>query len=148
MWYVFGVFGLLAVFFGLKKTILGLCSKGWPTTNGTVLSSEVDIRPYDKKRKQNNPAKYPKVVYSFDVNGEHFESSQISCNDHGDSNSSHASGIVKRYPVGKKVTVYFSPKNPKRALLEPGFSWAGVIAFLFGLGMVTLSVLGILDMLK
>ena len=34
-----------------------------------------------------------------------------------------AQKIAKKYPKGKKVTVYYMPDNPSESLLEPGFSY-------------------------
>lgn len=30
--------------------------------------------------------------------------------------------LLKRYPVGKRVTVYYNPARPQQAVLEPGVS--------------------------
>jgi hypothetical protein len=53
-----------------------------------------------------------------------------------------AQKIAKKYPKGKKVTVYYMPDNPGETLLEPGFSYkvfgwliAGVV--MLGIGGFT-----------
>ena len=50
-----------------------------------------------------------------------------------------AQKIAKKYPKGKKVTVYYMPDNPAESLLEPGFSYkvfawpiAGVVMLAIG----------------
>ena len=36
------------------------------------------------------------------------------------SSSEYAQGILNRYPVGKKVSVHYSPGDPSEAVLETG----------------------------
>lgn len=74
-------------------------------TSGTVISSTVQV-----------PAQVPLVIYSYSVDGEVFRCQRVrSADEGGDS----AAATVARYPAGASVVVYYDPRNPSDALLEP-----------------------------
>jgi hypothetical protein len=52
----------------------------------------------------------------------------------------YAEAIVARYPVGQMVTVYYTPDDPAKAVLEPGLSLKAF--FTLSLGLVFLGVGG------
>jgi len=40
---------------------------------------------------------------------------------------------LSKYPVGRKVKVYYNPDDPVIAVLEPGASWESYQAFVLGI---------------
>ncbi len=48
--------------------------------------------------------------------------------------------LLRLYPVGKKVTVYYDPKDPTYCLLEPGISYQSYIAFIIGVVFIIIGI--------
>ena len=81
---------------------------------------------------------HAKVFYAYQVKGTAYSGDRVAYGDYGASNPSHAQDIVNRYPVGKRVPVYYMPDEPKECVLEPGLKAQAWIVP--GMGMVFFSV--------
>jgi hypothetical protein len=94
-----------------------IASQGWPTTQETIISNRI----VGQKFKQYNGTFYTNyevyIRYQYSVNGAVYYSSSVNSLDTLFNPHSFAS----RYPLGKDVAVYYNPKNPWDAVLEPGF---------------------------
>lgn len=95
-------------------------SHKWPTVPGEIVSSELesDIERHDRKRITTYAAA---IRYAYEVDGKTYESDQIQLG--GSSETSEPEEferMVKRYPEGKRVKVYYDPDAPATATLEPG----------------------------
>ena len=106
-------------------------SKKWPTTEGTIDTS------YVHHRKTLDGVNYkPIIIYSYSVNGTRHHSDQIAFSlnilpDTGyNSFRRLANRKIRRYPVNKRVTVYYNPSNHEQAVLEPGIKWIRGIIYL------------------
>ena len=95
-----------------------IASPGWPTTEGTIASNRlmgVRFEEYDGDFYTQYDAY---IRYQYSVNGITYDSLSInSIETHG-----YPSSFASRYPVGKDVVVYYNPKDPSEAVLEPGFA--------------------------
>lgn len=60
------------------------------------------------------------IVYEYVVAATTHTSDKVTFGDFSSSDSSHARGILERYPKGSRVTVYYDPADPGTAVLEPG----------------------------
>jgi len=72
------------------------------------------------------------ITYNYKVEGIDYTGDKVNFGDYSSSNSSHASAVLSRYPPGKAVKVYYSPKQPKLAVLETGSTWSTYFLFAFG----------------
>lgn len=81
---------------------------------------------------------HAEVLYRYTVNGQIKTSNQVSFGSYGSNNPAHAQSVLNLYPSGRKVTVYYSPDDPDKAVLEPGAG--GFTFFLPVFGLVFLSV--------
>jgi hypothetical protein len=92
-------------------------SPGWPTTHGTIISNRI----VGQKFKQYNDTYYTDfnvyIRYQYAVNGISYSSQSVNAID----SPFYPARIAHRYPVGKDVIVYYNPKHPSAAVLEPGF---------------------------
>ncbi|MBF0311986.1 MAG: DUF3592 domain-containing protein [Oligoflexia bacterium] len=121
------------VFFGLIFALIGSAlvyykawpeyqnakeSLKWPTTEGVILNSEIT----ESKDKKNHRVYKPHISFSFEISGKQYTSAQIYIGSETSSSGSHseANVYIRKYPVGKKVMVYYSPTENGEALLEPG----------------------------
>jgi hypothetical protein len=87
----------------------------WAQTDGTVLSTTIQIRRVGQSRSE-----IPVVIYAYQVDGRPYQSYRVRAGDEtgrirviGD-----ASSTLDRYPVGSNVTVYYDPHDPANAALE------------------------------
>jgi hypothetical protein len=131
------IFGLIWSAMTLTfDTLIGYqCAKGigsyqFEETTGTVTHSHVE-QTRDNKRKLSFR---PQVQYDYVVGGKTlhgkvrtFGEATIS----GTGAQRSAEGVLKRYPVGKEVTVYFDPKDPSQAVLERGIGGNELLLILF-----------------
>jgi hypothetical protein len=129
--YFFAFFALL----GLGMAIMGFFkyqeaqeSISWPRTDGIVKSSSVRN---DLDSKQNGYT--PNVVYEYKVANVTYTSDRMELNTAPTNNKSAVRVLVHKYPVGSKVTVYYNPEDPSKALLSPGGISNGLTSIIVGL---------------
>jgi hypothetical protein len=104
----------------------------WPKVAGTVIHAKVTS--YDSRSDGKTTRMYSADVrYSYTVNGTQYSSGQVSLGDSSTSSSGGMEEIVRRYPLGSQVIVYYDPAKPGNALLEPGAAFITHIPFAFGL---------------
>ncbi len=127
----FIIAGVALSVFGLFQMTAAHKSKSWPSTLGEILTSSVQER---RGAIQESDIVYKaKIKYSYSVHGKKLVSDKVSFSDFGNSSKKKAHQIVKRYPAGKKVRVYYSPKRTEVAVLETGISWTIVLSFVTGI---------------
>jgi len=127
----FILIGMIFLYFGVPGLIRAKDSVNWPTAQGKILSSSVKSGTTAGSETKT----YAEVTYEFSINGTTFYGDRVMYGGYiASSRPSYAMNIVKRYPKGKKVTVYYMPENPEECLLEPGLKAQSL--FLPGLGLV------------
>lgn len=87
-------------------------SKGWLTTQGKITDSTV-IR-YDATTARYNAH----ISYDYEVQGEKLTGHNPVL--YTIIHESDADRLVKKFPKGADVTVYYKPDDPKRSVLLPG----------------------------
>jgi hypothetical protein len=93
-------------------------SAQWPTTEGTIVKSRLvgtSVRGWDGDYFTETNAH---IQYQYRVNGISYSSSAV--NSIKSPFPLYSSSYVSRYPLGEDVIVYYNPKNPSEAVLEPG----------------------------
>lgn len=122
--------GAIATLYYLREAIRGLGSKRWPTTNGTVIASEISSVYYE------TVTYFAKIKYEYILESEKCSSSKIAFLD--DFSSISESGPIRnsyQYPAGTQVKVYYHPYKPELSVLRPGLSpnlWV-LVRFVIGL---------------
>lgn len=106
-------------------------STRWPSTKGVILSSKVKAPPAPSSTGsgRNRAVHVPRISYRYSVNGREYVDNRPTIgkvNGKGDSEK-----LVARFPKGAKVTVYYNPEDPSRAVLVRGMGgrnpfWIGV----------------------
>ncbi|HNY25832.1 MAG TPA: DUF3592 domain-containing protein [Candidatus Sumerlaeota bacterium] len=117
--FVFIAVGALIVQQGLQERTRARASAQWPTAQGTITESSLERRSSGSGNRRSTSF-YANVRYAFSVDGQTFTGNRVAYGDYGSSFSSHAQGLVDRYPKGRNVTVSYMPGNPTESLLEPG----------------------------
>ena len=101
----------------------------WASTEGQVLSSTVT-----RVKRLNDPASYyASISYEYEVGGTKFTGDRVFLGEYGTGSAGPMQEIVDRYPVGKRVTVYYDPQDPNKAVLERGARLASFGLLLIGL---------------
>ena len=117
-------------------------STSWPTTIGRVISSKVSSTRITNPGEASETRFRAAVSYQYTVNGSSYHSSKISfvfSVQTSPNSSSRAKSIVKKYPRGKEVKVFYNPEKPEIAVLEAGTSSIPYFYHLFGIGFMLIS---------
>ena len=124
----FGLFALFTALFARALQKQAAMAKGWPKTQGRILQSGTEQfqsrtgTGSDSGSRAGTRTMYrQRITYSYAVKGVGYTSDRV---DFGARTKgtveSLESDVVKRYAPGSAVTVYYDPKNPSQAVLDPG----------------------------
>ena len=136
------VFGLVFGGFGLYRYNMGRDSASWPSEKGKITYSHA--RPHQKK---SGNVYMPSVRYNYTVKGKHYVGSRISASDEYQKTFGGAQDILRPYPVGQTVSVYYDPSDPATSLIEKGITanvyvmMGGAIACFFFAGLIAVSMI-------
>ena len=135
-----GIVGILNFGFSFGRPLAEVAwnahqSTSWPQTTGLVTQSAVQ---HDRRGRP-----HALVSYSYDVRGQMYQSSTVQFAG-STQTESEAQAMVQQYPVGKSVSVFFKPSDPRQAVLIPGLTStiplfmlaAGVLAVAAGFASV------------
>ncbi|MCF6366555.1 MAG: DUF3592 domain-containing protein [Bacteroidales bacterium] len=119
--------GAVLLFVGFNQITFGKQSVNWPSTKGIIISSDL-VRTA-------KVAEYlERIYYEYTVNGKSYISNKVSFS------YQNPDATVKRYPKGKKVTVYYSPDDPGFAVLIKGYKWGIYLEFTAGAVLLILAM--------
>ncbi len=134
---IFSFLGLWCLFVGLSMGLEGIKARNWPKAKGRIIKSKVsEFRT--PKSKIRIARLCLELDYLYMVGKDILEGHRLDTGWRCFASEDHIKEIVKKYPVGKEVEVYYNPQNPKRSLLEPGLNWS--VFLMSGLGVITLSI--------
>jgi len=104
-------------------------SQHWAATEGKVEEAFVHrSERVDEDTGRVSVTFYPRVRYSYVVNGEEYIGTHIAFGgQQGYSRPAQAEAVLARYPEGGRVTVYYNPDNPREAVLERRMSTPWVL---------------------
>jgi Protein of unknown function (DUF3592) len=114
-------------------------SYNWPHVTGRIISS-VARSKLMRGRHGEFIARWPDVQYEYVVGDSRFVSDRIMFSHRGFSKS-ETQRLVDAYPVNKIIVVYFDPKNPDSAVLQPGIQWFLIPILAFAIILTVLMVL-------
>jgi hypothetical protein len=128
------VFGVILLGIGISGFVGGVASRTWLRTDGIITAASV----YSPPNSLDPPSvSYgTKISYNYKVAGVTYTGTRVCFGDYMTTTSpTRAFAVVRHYQPGTKVSVFYSPKNPKRAVLERGVF--GGVWMAFGVGTVT-----------
>jgi hypothetical protein len=133
-------FGVIAIVIGavlysvqFRQGLRADASKKWPRAPGTVIASVLEKLPGHRWR-------YRAVLqYSYRVAGKDYQASSIFWGGN-EGREKHMTSVVETYPAGSNVRVFYDPKNPTEAVLDPIQNTASRQLVLYALAMVTLGL--------
>jgi len=139
----FGLFlavGLAILGFGGRSYMLSKQAEGWPTTPGTILTSEFQTNSDD-----DGDTYAAKVTYRYSPDGYERTGDRIAFGYTASSSRSFHQEIYDALPVGAQVAVRYDPEKPDRAALSYGVNQSIIFMLLFG-GVWTVFTLGMVAM--
>ena len=126
---VAGVVGVLLVGMALFQARQALRAARWPTVQGRVLSAELEDGP--SMGRFIPVASYRAVVtYAYEVAGQEFTSKRVFFGDEVPQTGDGARDRVRTYSSGTVVQVWYDPRNPSSAVLEPYAAWTQTTTWL------------------
>ncbi len=130
----FMLFGAAIICIGVKMLNEANESKGWQTVVGKVIGSSIQAKRFNtgSSSSRGGITYHADVRYEYVVDGLTQSSTEISAGDYGSSDPSHARQVAKQYPVGREVTVHYSPENPAKAVLQAGNNDVAKLVIVFG----------------
>ncbi len=116
----------------------GISSRRWACTQGQIRGTaapegEPVHVPPDRILAW---ATTPVLRYEYSVNGRRYVATQVNAT--GFASNRAARRAAARYPEGQAVAVWYEPRDPSRAVLEPGVTAGGVFW-----GVVSITLLGL-----
>jgi len=133
---------------GLSAILTASASKGWPSVDGVIVSSEVQSdwssAPAGTPQHRSGTQRVYRadVRYAYTVDGQEYEGDRVEFGGFSSSNAKRAYRIVGTYRKGQTVAVYYDPNDPSRAVLEPGkTTWFSKGAVCAGSGFVLVGLL-------
>ena len=118
--------GLCLLVYGLAQTYTGWRSTGWSAASGYVVSSEVV---------GSGKGRRPEIKYEYTVNGRGHTGDRILIGPDpmgGGMGIPSPGELIRRYPEGKAVRVFYDPDDPIRSVLEPGIGRIPVLLTAIG----------------
>jgi hypothetical protein len=126
---------LPSIYFILVSIPRCICTSFYPTVEGTIMSGVVGgskLNNMEVGSDRDRGYVFTTLIkYTYFVNGKTYSSTKIKWHRVDSSNYNAHSKTVKRYPIGKKVKVFYNPTKPQLAVLEPGVSLESFFWVLF-----------------
>ena len=96
-------------------------TKYWPKTTGVITQSYIET----KRTRTRHTYYQVKVSYEYQLGSRTYKGKNILKNEDYLSfeYKSTADQALSEFPVGKTISVYYSPGNPQDSLLKPGLTW-------------------------
>ncbi|MEE4214464.1 MAG: DUF3592 domain-containing protein, partial [Bacteroidales bacterium] len=115
--------GAIFFVFALPPLQYASSSKSWPTVQGVITRSDIDVWTRDGKTHYQ-----PDIAYTYSVDGKKYSSSKINAGEQAmDNNVNSAKKIQTKYPAGKEVTIWYDPGLPASSALEPGIKTGDIL---------------------
>ncbi len=119
---------------GLWTLLKAKESESWPSTQGTIVTSEVSRHEnYDSATRQKTTMYSANIIYEYNVDGVRRSCDVVGWVSMSFSDPTHARQEISRYPYGMTVVVYYNPDNADDAILEPGVQQSTWSALCIGL---------------
>ena len=107
----------------------------WPQAQGVITSSRL-VPGHFKQIKGYRP----EIQYRYQVGGTEYLGSRRSFSRPNLATRAASESVIDAYPAGRTVTVFYDPKDPAFALLEPGL--AGDMTLLYKMDLFVIAAFG------
>ena len=130
--------GLILLAVGGYQMYRGRQSTQWPTVTGVITVSELGKHvDRDTDTGSSSTTYSADISYDYVVDDVAYVNGNVYFGSMQSSDPSTARMVLNRYPVEKRVTVYYNPARPQQAVLEPGIALVAWILPALGLIFAT-----------
>ena len=137
------VIGCVILFLFGRDIMSGLRSRNWPTTEGKITQSGVDMSQSRDDEGEIKTSYGASIQYTYSVSGQELVGERRTFTNVRTNSSRRAEQIVERYPQGSSVTVYYTEEDPSLSVLEPGVGWFSYVGMVLVLGLLIVGILGV-----
>ena len=139
--WVLGIAGLLLVALGATLIVRDRAqlaeARGWPSVEGRITSGYVATQ---RGSGRNRTRYFPRIEYSYSVEGRTYSNHYIWLTSSGSfSREDGARRVLRTYPVGSIVPVFYAPADPQRSALKVEGE-SGALAILVVVGLVLMGL--------
>ena len=128
--------GIILIVHFVYLFILSKRSKNWKTTEGVVIGSKM------REILDEGSSYYTDIQYRYVIEEEEYCSNRVFYGNNIGKNLPFSSkALVNKYVKGKKVIVYYNPRNPNESVLETGVHAVVYRALFTGILFLLLSVI-------
>jgi hypothetical protein len=124
-------------------------SRSWLQTIGTVVYTEVrgtESSGLSNDMLVDSTSYEPYIKYAYSVGGRECENDKFtSAVASGIRDPAGAEDILRGYPVGSQVAVFYNPLSPEDSVLVPGESRGNVYFLLIGFLIFAVGVIGLIN---
>ncbi len=129
---------------GMRQRRLSERSRTWPSVEGRITDVGVDVIPMRGKRVYY----FPRIAYTYTVEGVTYTGDRQAIGDDWRTSAWYATAEEARqrvaaYTVDATVRVYYDPRRPSEATLEPGVAQGARQTLRSGLTLVAMGLLAI-----
>ena len=120
---VFCVVGVVIALFLLYSVIRAYKSKGWPQTDGVIEKAgtrRVFVHAGEGDHITGHAAESVDYQYRYSVNGKTYHGRRVTFSDKAVKTRGALDKLTRNYREGQRVSVYYNPASPDKAVLEPG----------------------------
>jgi hypothetical protein len=111
--------------YGVYLVVTARQMQRWPMVIGTIAESKVrEIAPWEQHSSGSDYSDIkqtlyePVIAYDYVVDGHEYRGRRISVAKFSASMQTYAESRIAEYPVGRQVSVYVNPEDPKDAIVE------------------------------
>jgi len=116
----------------------GKKSRNWPTTEATVISTEVEEKhKYDEDGE--SVYFYPRAHYDYLVGGQLYQGFEYKLLE-ASMSKRKAIEFISNFIPGDKLTVYYDPEKPTESVMQPGEQKYFYFFLVIGIGVIVLSL--------
>lgn len=130
-------------------THLAKASETWPSVEGEIIRSEIEVRvprepAWFERRQISKPYPYDvaTIDYSYEVDGQSLIRERISA--FGYPTGLNARQTAERYPVGRKVDIFYNPNRVGESLLVRGMRDDDLPAMRWDIWMILVGLAGLI----
>jgi len=114
---IFFLVGIGVSIFGAILLWKALSSQTWPSVEGRIISASIE-----KEKVRRRVISRERIQYVYHVKGKRFVGERVALDPRLLTLRLPARQVIKKYPMGALVTVYYNPSRPEESVLEPGFN--------------------------
>lgn len=129
------------------STQLAKASEAWPSVEGSIIRSEIEVRvprkpAWFESRRSRKPFDVAIIEYYYEVDGQSLIRERISA--FGYPTGLNARQTAERYPVGRKVDVFYNPHRVGESLLVRGMRDGDLPAMRWDVWIILVGLAGLI----